>query len=327
MLDELCPECGKQLQRRVGRFGPFVGCSGYPDCRYIKKDPPRSLEIPCPQCNQGEIVEKRTRFGVFFGCDRYPECDFAVNNEPLKEPRCPEDGSLLLQRPKSIRCWGCGAEFDLDMNLTKPGDPEAEAEARAAKSAARAARAAAKAAKKTDDEEEGDDQEEAGREEEAGRPEEDRREEEARGEEGPGTDAGRIDGRALGGPVGVVDHGRGRRTPRHSSGHPQGSPDPPDVRAAARGDDRLVVRRLGGVRGRDGDRLQPRAAASAIARHLGRDARAHVARLPLRSDRGHVHRPARPQADHDRRRHRPRPCCTSRWRSSASCGRSTCCRS
>ncbi len=149
MLDELCPECGKQLQRRVGRFGPFVGCSGYPDCRYIKKDPPRSLEIQCPQCNQGEIVEKRTRFGVFFGCSRYPECDFAVNNEPLKEPRCPEDGSLLLQRPKSIRCWGCGAEFDLDMKLTKPGDPTAEAESRAAKSAARAARAAAKAAKKT----------------------------------------------------------------------------------------------------------------------------------------------------------------------------------
>ncbi len=148
LLDELCPECGRQLQRRVGRFGPFVGCSGYPDCRYIKKDPPRSLEITCPQCNQGDIVEKRTRFGVFFGCDRYPECDFAVNNEPLKEPRCPVDGSLLVQRPKSIRCWGCGAEFDLDMNQTKDGDPEAEAESRAIKSAARAKRAAAKAAKK-----------------------------------------------------------------------------------------------------------------------------------------------------------------------------------
>jgi DNA topoisomerase-1 len=148
LLDELCPECGRQLSRRVGRFGPFVGCSGYPDCRYIKKDPPRSLEITCPQCDEGEIVEKRTRFGVFFGCDRYPECDFAVNNEPLKEPRCPVDGSLLVQRPKSIRCWGCGAEFDLDMVMTKEGDPEAEAESRAAKSAARAARAAAKAAKK-----------------------------------------------------------------------------------------------------------------------------------------------------------------------------------
>jgi DNA topoisomerase I len=148
LLDELCPECGRQLQRRVGRYGPFVGCSGYPDCTYIKKDPPRSLEITCPQCNQGQIVEKRTRFGVFYGCDRYPECDFAVNNEPLKEPRCPVDGSLLVQRPKSIRCWGCGAEFDLDMHMTKDGDPEAEAEARAAKSAARAKRAAAKAARK-----------------------------------------------------------------------------------------------------------------------------------------------------------------------------------
>jgi DNA topoisomerase-1 len=148
LLDELCPECGRQLQRRVGRYGPFVGCSGYPDCTYIKKDPPRSLEITCPQCNQGQIVEKRTRFGVFYGCDRYPECDFAVNNEPLKEPRCPVDGSLLVQRPKSIRCWGCGAEFDLDMHMTKDGDPEAEGEARAAKSAARAKRAAAKAARK-----------------------------------------------------------------------------------------------------------------------------------------------------------------------------------
>ena len=148
LLDELCPECGKQLQHRVGRFGPFVGCSGYPECHYIKKDPPRSLEITCPQCSEGEIVEKRTRFGVFFGCSRYPDCDFAVNNEPLQEPRCPEDGSLLVQRPKSIRCWGCGAEFDQDMVLTKSGDPQAEAEARAARSAARAARAVAKAAKK-----------------------------------------------------------------------------------------------------------------------------------------------------------------------------------
>ena len=144
MLDETCPECGRQLQKRVGRFGPFVGCSGYPDCRYIKKDPPRTLGITCPQCEEGEIVEKRTRFGVFFGCDRYPDCDFGVNNEPIKDHPCSECGSLLVQRPKSIRCWNCGAEFDLEFNLTKEGDAEAEAEARAAKAAARAARAAAK---------------------------------------------------------------------------------------------------------------------------------------------------------------------------------------
>ena len=144
MLDETCPDCGRQLQKRVGRFGPFVGCSGYPGCKYIKKDPPRTLGITCPQCKEGEIVEKRTRFGVFFGCDRYPDCDFGVNNEPIKDHPCPECGSILVQRPKSIRCWNCGAEFDLEFNLTKEGDAEAEAEARAAKAAARAARAAAK---------------------------------------------------------------------------------------------------------------------------------------------------------------------------------------
>jgi DNA topoisomerase-1 len=144
MLDETCPDCGRQLQKRVGRFGPFVGCSGYPECKYIKKDPPRTLGITCPQCKEGEVVEKRTRFGVFFGCDRYPDCDFGVNNEPIKDHPCAECGSILVQRPKSIRCWNCGAEFDLEFALTKEGDAEAEAEARAAKAAARAARAAAK---------------------------------------------------------------------------------------------------------------------------------------------------------------------------------------
>jgi DNA topoisomerase-1 len=148
LLDERCPECGRQLMQRHGRYGPFVGCSGYPDCRYIKKDPPKTLGITCPQCTQGEIVEKRTRFGLFYGCSRYPDCDFGVNNEPMSAPPCPECGSLLLRRPKSIRCWGCGAEFDLDMQLKKPGDPEAEAAARAAKAEARRARQAAKAASK-----------------------------------------------------------------------------------------------------------------------------------------------------------------------------------
>jgi DNA topoisomerase-1 len=144
LLDELCPECGRQLQRRVGRYGPFVGCSGYPECRYVKKEPPTSLGITCPQCKRGEIVEKRTRFGMFYGCDRYPECDFAVNNPPIPDRPCPECGSLLVQRPKSARCWNCGAELDLEFNVTKSGDPEAEAEARRAKAEARAARAAAK---------------------------------------------------------------------------------------------------------------------------------------------------------------------------------------
>jgi DNA topoisomerase-1 len=113
----------------------------------VKKDPPKSTGVTCPQCHRGELVEKRTRFGVFYGCDRYPECDLAVNNPPEKDRPCPECGSLLLRRPKSLRCWNCGAELDLEFQVTKSGDPEAEAEARRAKAEARAARAAAKAAK------------------------------------------------------------------------------------------------------------------------------------------------------------------------------------
>jgi DNA topoisomerase-1 len=105
--------------------------------------------VTCPQCGQGEIVEKRTRFGLFYGCDRYPECDFAVNNPPVKDHPCPECGSLLVERPKSYRCWNCGAELDKDFAVTKPGDPEAEAAARAAKAKARAERAKARSAKRS----------------------------------------------------------------------------------------------------------------------------------------------------------------------------------
>ena len=137
-----------KLEVKLGRFGKFIGCTNYPDCklhpehgrqrcarsprcstrparsaagssrsasggsgrssdaaatrtaRYIKKDPPRTLGITCPQCEEGEIVEKRTRFGVFFGCDRYPDCDFGVNNEPIKDHPCPECGSVLVQPPE-----------------------------------------------------------------------------------------------------------------------------------------------------------------------------------------------------------------------------------
>jgi DNA topoisomerase-1 len=145
LLEEICPDCGKQLQRRVGRFGPFVGCSGYPECRYIKKDPPKSTGVTCPQCGEGELIEKRSRFGsLFYSCSRYPDCNCAVGNPPEPDRPCPECGSLLLRRPKSLRCWGCGAELDLDFHVTKSGDVEAETAAREAKAAARVARAAAK---------------------------------------------------------------------------------------------------------------------------------------------------------------------------------------
>ncbi|MBI2983891.1 MAG: type I DNA topoisomerase, partial [Chloroflexi bacterium] len=75
---EMCPECGKPLARRRGRFGPFIGCTGYPDCTYVKKTQQKT-GVTCPQCGQGELVRRRGRGrSLFFGCERYPECTFTA---------------------------------------------------------------------------------------------------------------------------------------------------------------------------------------------------------------------------------------------------------
>jgi DNA topoisomerase I len=114
LLDETCPECGRQLQHRTGRFGPFIGCSGYPDCRYIKKEPPKSTGIGCPKCGQGELVERRGRFGPFYSCSRYPECDFTLNQAPLPDP-CPAcQGLMVKARGDATRCTSCGRAWGPD---------------------------------------------------------------------------------------------------------------------------------------------------------------------------------------------------------------------
>lgn len=118
---EVCPECGKPLIRRVGRYGPFVGCSGYPDCKYVKKQE-RKTGVSCPQCGEGELIQKRTRRGgrVFYGCNRYPECDFTVGQRPLQEP-CPECGGLVVSTAKGTKCTSCGT--------VTPSEGKAEARA------------------------------------------------------------------------------------------------------------------------------------------------------------------------------------------------------
>jgi DNA topoisomerase I len=82
---EMCPDCGKPLARRRGRFGPFIGCTGYPDCKYIKKTLQKT-GVQCPDCAQGELVRRRGRGNaVFFGCERYPECRFSARKLPGQE--------------------------------------------------------------------------------------------------------------------------------------------------------------------------------------------------------------------------------------------------
>ena len=91
-LDEPCPQCGKQLVVKQGRFGEFTACSSYPACRYLKLE---STGVACPR-DGGDIVVRKSRRGrVFYGCANYPDCDFTVWNKPLPEA-CPACGAPFL---------------------------------------------------------------------------------------------------------------------------------------------------------------------------------------------------------------------------------------
>lgn len=93
LTDEICEECGKPMQVRSGRYGQFLGCSGYPECKVIKKrgqDAAVSLGIACPDCQEGELQQKRSRRGkIFYSCNRYPKCKFALWDKPVSTP-CPQ---------------------------------------------------------------------------------------------------------------------------------------------------------------------------------------------------------------------------------------------
>jgi len=99
-LDERCPECGKPLAERWGRFGKFVACSDYPECKYVKKDPVKLLEEKCPECGR-PLVERKSRFGMFRACSGYPECKY-VKKEPRQEmkvgDKCPQCGKPLVEK-------------------------------------------------------------------------------------------------------------------------------------------------------------------------------------------------------------------------------------
>jgi DNA topoisomerase-1 len=114
--DEACPNCGEQLVYKHGRFGRFLACPSYPDCKFTKKvNKETGVKCPVEGCD-GTIVERRSKKGrVFYGCSNYPECTFSMWNKPLREP-CPKCGSMMAEhwkgRNKSGRCTDkeCGYE-------------------------------------------------------------------------------------------------------------------------------------------------------------------------------------------------------------------------
>jgi DNA topoisomerase I len=98
--DETCEKCGRPMVIKRGRFGRFMACSGYPECKTSK---PLSIGVACPTCKVGYLTERRSRRGkVFFGCNRYPDCTFAAWDRPLPQT-CPQCASPYLLQKYSKR--------------------------------------------------------------------------------------------------------------------------------------------------------------------------------------------------------------------------------
>jgi DNA topoisomerase-1 len=104
--DEVCPECGKPLVIKFGRYGKFIACTGYPECKFTKPFLVK-IGVKCPQCG-GEIIEKISKKKrIFYGCSNYPNCNFAINLKPISKP-CPKCGGLLtVYRRNWTRCTKC----------------------------------------------------------------------------------------------------------------------------------------------------------------------------------------------------------------------------
>lgn len=111
--DFICEKCGRRMVVKLGRYGKFIACPGYPECRNIKKIV-NEIDVNCPKCGSKVIVKKSKRGRTFYGCSSYPNCDFVSWNEPTNE-KCPQCGGILFERkgkyPKlCCEAEGCGYE-------------------------------------------------------------------------------------------------------------------------------------------------------------------------------------------------------------------------
>ena len=108
--DEICELCGRRMVIKDGRYGKFLACPGFPECKNTKPLIEKS-GVKCPKCKTGDIIKKRSKTGrIFYGCSNYPECDFIMSNKPI-DKKCPECGNLLSEKKLSkktiIKCEKC----------------------------------------------------------------------------------------------------------------------------------------------------------------------------------------------------------------------------
>ncbi|SDJ02133.1 type I DNA topoisomerase [Salimicrobium halophilum] len=111
-----CEKCGHEMVYKMGRYGQFLACSNFPECRNTKPIL-KKIDVTCPKCNEGEIVERKSKKNrKFFGCERYPDCDFISWDKPISRP-CPKCESLLvekrLKKGNQIQCTECDYKEEL----------------------------------------------------------------------------------------------------------------------------------------------------------------------------------------------------------------------
>jgi len=128
LTDEICPKCGKPMAIKSGRFGKFLACTGYPECKTTK---PFQIKTgaKCPECGKDLLQRMSKKRKRFYGCSGYPACKFATYMPPAPKP-CPDCGSLMtIQKNKIVKCIKCSHKEKLEgeKELAESNIPKIEA--------------------------------------------------------------------------------------------------------------------------------------------------------------------------------------------------------
>ena len=103
---ESCPECSSPLVFKLGKFGKFIACSNFPDCRYTNTIQ-KKVGVKCPKCKEHDILEKKSKKGkLFYGCEGFPTCDFVSWDKPINR-NCPKCDNILFEGKKGVHCDHC----------------------------------------------------------------------------------------------------------------------------------------------------------------------------------------------------------------------------
>ena len=127
VTDEICEKCGRNMVIKIGRFGKFLACPGFPSCSNAKPLLEK-IDVPCPECDNGEVVLRRSKKGrTFYGCSNYPECSFVSWDRPTGK-RCPQCNAIMVERRtkkgKLIICSNKECNYEPEQHPDKQSNEE-----------------------------------------------------------------------------------------------------------------------------------------------------------------------------------------------------------